>query len=193
MVHTAGMRKASLAIPPYAPNRNFMKKLLRTCISITALALTLATSLASAADTTVGVINVRRILSESRAAKEAMTKFQVDFGARGQEVIAQTSALKKKAEDLDKALPTLSATQRLERERDLTALNRELDRKKQQLADEREARQRDDIQNIIQIARGVVTQISADGKLHAVFQEVVYVNPKNDITDKVLQVMDTLK
>lgn len=170
-----------------------MKKLLRTCLSLSALALTLATSLASAADNTVGVINVRRILSESRAAKEAMAKFQVDFGARGQEVIAQTSALKKRAEDLDKTMPTLSATQQLERERDLTAQSRELDRKKLQLVEEREARQRDDIQNIIQIARGAVTQISADGKLHAVFQDVVYVNPKNDITDKVLQVMDTLK
>jgi outer membrane protein len=141
----------------------------------------------------VGVINARRILSESRVAKEAMAKFQLDFGARGKDVISQTAVLKQKADELEKMLPTLSPAQQQERQRDLSAQNRELDRKKQQLAEDREARQRDDIQHIIQLARGVVAHIAEDTKLAAVFQDVVYVNPKNDITDKVLQAMDAQK
>ncbi len=169
-----------------------MKHLLRTLFSVAALALTLGAS-ASAADTTVGVINARRILSESRAAKEAMARFQQDFGARGKEVIAQAGLLKQKAEELDKAMPSLSPSQQQERQRDLSAQSREFEHKKQQLADDREARQRDDIQHIIQIARGVVAELADDGKLAAVFQDVVYVNPKNDITDRVLQAMDAQK
>lgn len=170
-----------------------MKHLLRTCFFLTAMALALGASIASAAESTVAVINARRILSESRLAKEAMAKFQQDFGARGKEVIAQTGALKQKADELERVLPTLSPAQQQERQRDLSAQGRELDRKKQQLVEDREARQRDDIQHIIQVARGVVARIGEDTKLAVVFQDVVYANPKNDITDKVLQAMDAQK
>jgi outer membrane protein len=178
--------------PPGGHNINPMKHpFLRTCFSIAALAL--AASATCAADATMGVINARRILSESRVAKESMAKFQTDFASRGKEVIDQTSLLKQKADELDKLLPTLSPVQQQERQRDLATLNRDLERKKQSLDEDREARKRDDIQRIIQLARGVVAHIAEDGKLAAVFQDVVYVNPKNDITDKVLQAMDAQK
>jgi outer membrane protein len=126
-------------------------------------------------------------------AKEAAARFSVDFAPRAKEVMDQSKLLKQKADDLDQALPTLSPAQQLERQRDLASLNRDLERKKQQLDEDREARNRDDIQRIIQTARGVVVRIAEDGKFAAVFQDVVYVNPQNDITDKVLQAMDALK
>jgi outer membrane protein len=173
------------------PNPSPMKHLLRTFISIAAIGLACAG--VAAADTTLGVINARKILSESRIAKEAAAKFLVDFGPRSKEVMDQAGALKQKADDLDRALPTLSPAQQLERQRDLATLNRDLERKKQQLNEDREARKREDIQRIIQQTRGVVARIAEEGKLVAVFQDVVYVNPKNDITDKVLQALDAQK
>jgi len=164
-----------------------MKHLFRTGLATAALALAVN---AAWAEDAVGVINARRIVSESRIAKEAAAKFLVDFGPRGKELLDQTTLLKQKADELEVALPTLSPAQQLERQRDLATLNRDLERKKQQLNEDREERKRDDIQRIIQTARGVVARIAEGGKMSAVLQDVVYVNPQNDITDKVIQAMD---
>jgi outer membrane protein len=158
--------------------------------ALLAATLALTTAQAGAAEPLVGVVNVRRILSESRPGKEAMAKFQLDFGARGQEVMAQTDVLKQQTDALDKDLPTLAPAQALARQRDLAALGRELNRKKQQLNDEREARKREDIQHVIQLARGVVGRIARDAKMDLVFQDVVYASPRNDITERVLQALD---
>ncbi len=159
--------------------------------TLLAAALALTTTQAGAAEPLMAVVNVRQILSESRPGKEAMARFQTDFGARGQDVMAQTELLRQKSDELDKELPTLAPAQAALRQRDLTALSRELDRKKQQLNDERETRKREDIQRIIELARVAVSRLARDAKIDVVFQDVVYVNPRNDLTARVLQALDT--
>ena len=159
--------------------------------TLLAAALALTATQAGAAEPLMAVVNVRQILSESRPGKEAMARFQTDFGARGQDVMAQTELLRQKSDELDKELPTLAPAQAALRQRDLTALSRELDRKKQQLNDERETRKREDIQRIIELARVAVSRLARDAKIDVVFQDVVYVNPRNDLTARVLQALDT--
>jgi outer membrane protein len=174
-----------------------MNTLLRVSIGTLALGLTLVSTQVNAADSGVGVgvgvgvINARRILSESKAAKEAMAQFRTDFGPREKDLLEQTQALQRKADDLDRALPTLTPTKQLERQRELGNLNRELERKKQVFNEDRETRRREDIQHVIQLARNVVARIAETARLDMVFQDVVYANPENDLTDKVIQAMDT--
>jgi outer membrane protein len=79
-----------------------------------------------------------------------------------------------------------------EKQSEIEALGRELRRKKQQFFEDRDSRKRDDIQYFFGISNQVVKKIAERAKINMVFQDVVYANPRIDITVKVIEVMDSM-
>lgn len=136
-------------------------------------------------------INARKILSDSKVAKDALTKFQTDFLPREAELRTLSSNLKEKSAELEKIAPSLAPSQLTARQREIDDLSRDLQRRRQQFVEDREARKRDDIQHVFSIATQAVKKLAENSQMNIVFQDTVYTAPGADITAKVIQIMDS--
>ena len=160
--------------------------------AIAALALG-CTTLASAAELRIGFVNTDRIFKEAATAKAAQSKLEQEFARREREVEGLGSQLKSASEKLEKDAPTLSDSQRAARQRQLVELDREFQRKRREFQEDLAQRKNEELQLVLERANRVIKQVAESEKYDLIMQEAVYVNPKLDITDKVLSGLNNAK
>jgi outer membrane protein len=146
-----------------------------------------------AEDFRVGFINTDRIFREANTAKLAQTKLEQEFSKREKELVDIGNSLKTNSEKLERDSPTLSDTQRSTRQRQLADQDREFQRKRREFQEDLNARKNEELQQVLEKANKVVKQVAEAEKYDLILQEAVYINPKHDITDKVLKVINSGK
>jgi outer membrane protein len=161
------------------------------------LSLTLALGLVAfsiqAEEIRIGFINTDRIFKEANTAKQAQTKLEQEFAKRDKDLIELGNNLKSSVEKFEREAPTLSESQRLSRQKQLGEQDRELQRKRREFQEELNARKNEEFQQVLERANRVIKQVAETEKFDLVLQEAVYINPKHDITDKVLKVINAAK
>ncbi len=161
----------------------------RACIPFL---LGMATLSAQAQEFRVGFVNTDRIIREAAPAKAASAKLEQEFSKREKELVDQGNVLKTAADRLEREAPTLSETQRNTRQKQLVDQDRDLQRKRREFQEDLNARRNEELQSVIERANRIVKQVAETEKYDLVLQEpVVYVNPKHDITDKVIKALNT--
>jgi outer membrane protein len=168
-----------------------MKKMLKSFGLVFVLAC--AAFGAQAEDFRVGVINTDRVFKESNAAKQAQSKLEQDFSKRQKDLDDAGKTLKAAIDKFDVDAPTLAESQRIARQKQLGEQDREFQRKRRDLQDELNARKSEELQAVLAVLNRVIKQIAENEKYDLILQEAVYFNPKHDITDKVLKVMNAAK
>ena len=146
-----------------------------------------------AEDFRVGFINTDRIFREANTAKVAQTKLEQEFSKREKELVDLGNSLKTNSEKLERDLPTLSETQRTTKQRQLADQDREFQRKRREFQEDLNARKNEELQMVLEIANKVVKQVAEAEKYDLILQEAVYINPKHDITEKVIKAINTGK
>jgi outer membrane protein len=132
---------------------------------IVLLAALLCAGSALAGDFKVGVVDTERVLRESVPAIKAEKKIEKEFSGRDQEIKKNMKQAKDLQLLLDKDAASLSEVDRRSKERELNALNVNLQR----------------------MQREAIQAIAESDKYDLILQEAVYRNPKIDITDKVIK------
>ena len=69
-------------------------------------------------------------------------------------------------------------------------MDREFQRKRREFQEDLNARKNEELQQVLERANKVVKQLAETEKYDLILQEAVYVNPKHDITDKVLKILN---
>jgi outer membrane protein len=146
-----------------------------------------------AEDFRVGFINTDRIFREANTAKVAQTKLEQEFSRREKELVDLGNSLKTNSEKLERDLPTLSETQRTTKQRQLADQDREFQRKRREFQEDLNARKNEELQMVLEKANKVVKQVAEAEKYDLILQEAVYINPKHDITEKVIKAINTGK
>jgi outer membrane protein len=166
-------------------------------IRVQALAATavLAFSAASvqAQELKIGYVNSDRVLREAVPAKAAQAKLEAEFSKREKELTDIGNRLKAAGDKLDKDAPTLAETERNRRQRDLIDQDREFQRKRREFQEDLNARKNEELQQVLERANRVVKQVAEAEKYDVVLQEAVYINPKHDITDKVIKALNATR
>ena len=103
------------------------------------------------------------------------------------------NTLKTNSEKLEREAPTLSETQRVARQRQLSEQDREFQRKRREFQEDLNARKNEEFQLVLERANRVVRQVAEAEKYDLVLQEAVYINPKHDITEKVIKAINGTK
>ena len=103
------------------------------------------------------------------------------------------NSLKTNSEKLERDLPTLSETQRTTKQRQLADQDREFQRKRREFQEDLNARKNEELQMVLETANKVVKQVAEAEKYDLILQEAVYINPKHDITEKVIKAINTGK
>ena len=142
---------------------------------------------ASAQELKIGIVNLDRIFREANSAKSAQTKLEQEFGKREKELNDVATQLKTMSDKYEREAPTLSETQRTTRQKQLVDQDRDFQRKRREFQEDLNARKNEELQQVIERANRVVKALAEAEKYDLIVQEAVYVNPKHDITDKVLK------
>jgi outer membrane protein len=146
-----------------------------------------------AEDFRVGFINTDRIFREANTAKVAQTKLEQEFSKREKELVDLGNTLKTNSEKLERDLPTLPETQRAAKQRQLADQDREFQRKRREFQEDLNARKNEELQLVLEKANKVVKQVAEAEKYDLILQEAVYINPKHDITEKVIKAINSGK
>ena len=142
---------------------------------------------ASAQELKIGIVNLDRIFREANSAKSAQAKLEQEFGKREKDLNDGAAQLKTLSDKFEREAPTLSETQRTARQKQLVDQDRDFQRKRREFQEDLNARKNEELQQVIERANRVVKTLAEAEKYDLIVQEAVYVNPKHDITDKVLR------
>ncbi|MBI2747733.1 MAG: OmpH family outer membrane protein [Burkholderiales bacterium] len=165
-----------------------MKYFIRPAYLLLGLSLLAAPALAQ--EFRLGFVSLDRIIKEAVPAKNAQAKLEQEFSKREKELQTQGASIKGMADQLEREAPTLSESQRVNRQKQLVELDRDFQRKRREFQEDLNARRNEELQQVFERANRVVKQVADAEKYDLILQEAVYVNPRHDITDKVIKALN---
>jgi outer membrane protein len=160
-------------------------------LAFIALALSTLNATAFAQDSKIGYINTQRITTESAIAKAAQVKLEQEFSRRGKELGDLQATLKTFSEKFERDTPTMTESQRSNRQKEFAELNRDFQRKQREYQEDLNGRRNEELQQVLEKATKAVRVVADAEKYDLVIQEVVYSNTKHDITEKVLKILNS--
>jgi len=155
-------------------------------------ALLLAASLAFAAvpafaQTKIGVVDYGRLMEESPQATTALDAIRNEFAPKQKDLVTQQQALKTREDKLQKDAATMSADQRTRTEKELRDGYRDLERKRQEIQEDFNARRNEEMSRLQRtLIEEVRSYAKAQGFDLVIADGVLYANPALDITPAVL-------
>jgi len=149
---------------------------------------------AQAADFSAGriaFVNFDRVLKESSPAKASQSKLEKEFSARQKDLATQDGNFKAAVTKFQTDAPVMAEAQRLDQQKKLQEQDRELQRLQRNFQEDLNKRKGEELQKLIASVNKIVKQLAATEKLDFVLQSAIFVNPKNDVTDRVLKLLET--
>jgi len=138
-----------------------------------------------------GFVNTDRIFREATTAKAAQAKLEQEFSRREKELIDMGNTLKAATEKFEREAPTMAESQRTTRQRQLVGsgpVNSSASAASYQ--EDLNARKNEELAQVLDRANKVVKQVAEAEKYDVILQEAVYINPRHDITDRVIKALN---
>lgn len=146
-----------------------------------------------AADIKIGFVDVERIRRESMPAERASKQLEKEFAPRAQELQRREAQLKTAQGNLEKEAMTMSESDRRAREQELARLSVDYQRMQREYREDLNLRRNQELSSLFERADRVIKRIANEEKYDLILQEAVYINPKHDITEKVIKALNAAK
>lgn len=144
---------------------------------------------ASAQELKIGFVNTQKIFRDAPAAVAAAKKLEAEFSRRDQDLQRVAKQLQAMQEKLEKDSVTMSESERRKQERDFSELSRDFQRKQREFREDLNLRQNEENAAVIDKANKAIKKIAEAEKFDLIVQDVVWVNPRLDITEKVIKAL----
>lgn len=161
----------------------------KSVLAASLCAATLVAPVAQAADLKVGYVDTQRIFRNAPSAIKAAKEIEAEFSKRDQELQRMAKQLQGMQENMEKNAVTMSETERRNKEREFSELSREFQRKQREFREDLNLRQNEENAAVIEKANKAIKQIAEGEKYDLILQDVVWVSPKLDITDRVIKAL----
>jgi len=173
------------------PVHTFRISLLRLCVSLGLPCVLLLTTLpdAWAQQLKIGFVNTQRIFRDAPIALQATRKLEREFARRDQELQSMSQQLQVLQDSLEKNSATLTEVDRRRQERKLAEMKHNFNRKRRIFREDLNLRQNEENSALIERANQIVQRIAVAEHFDLILQDVVWVNPNLDITDRVIQAL----
>lgn len=139
--------------------------------------------------TKIGFVSTERILRDSKPAKAAQTKIEAEFKRRDDELQQLANNLRSQAQKFDKDAPVLSESERIKRQRQLSDLDSDLQRKRREFQEDFNRRRNEEFSGIVEKADAAIKKIAESQGYDLIVQDAVTVSPRIDITDQVMKAL----
>ena len=149
----------------------------------------LFSAMAQAQGSKIGFVNTERILRDSVPAKAAQTKIEAEFKKREDELQRLATKLRTLAQKFEKDAPVLSESDRNKRQRELANIDADIQRKRREFQEDFNRRRNEEFATIVEKANAAIKRIADQENYDVILQDAVTVNPRIDITDKVIQAL----
>jgi len=154
------------------------------------LVLAFVSSLVNAAEMKVGVVNAAAVLDQSPQKAKALAKLEKEFTARSKSLEKKMKSLRTKQEKLAKDSAILSSDELKTRERKLISDQRDLKRLQDEYAEDLSIRRNEELRKLEQeIAKTIIDLAKKESYDIVVYQGVIYVSERADMTDRVLTIL----
>lgn len=160
---------------------------MKNMIKASMLVLLLAMGAAQAGDFKVGVVDTERVLRESAPAAKAEKRIEKEFSGRDLEIKKLQKQSRELQTMLEKESGSLTDADHRNKERELTAMNVNLQRMQREFREDLNLRKNEELAIVLEQANKAVQVIAETEKYDLILQEAVYRNPKIDITEKVIK------
>ena len=144
---------------------------------------------AGADDYKIGVLHVERILRQSAPAKAAHDRIEQEFKGRDADIAKNEQEVRDAATQLEKASATLSADDRAAQQRALEARTREVQRLREQFAEDLRARQFQELDKLKERLDRVLTDYAKSRNYDLILQDALFVGRSVDITDDIIKAL----
>ena len=144
---------------------------------------------AYAAELKVGYVNTQRIFRDAPTAQRAQKRIEAEFSKRDQDLQRMAKQLQGLQESLEKNAVTMSETERRNKEKEMNDLSREFQRKQREFREDLNLRQNEENAAIIEKANRAIKQLAEAEKFDLIVQDVVWVSPRLDVTDKIIKAL----
>ena len=148
---------------------------------------------ALASELKVGFVNTQRIFRDAPAAQKAAKKLEGEFAKRDQDLQRMTKQLQTLQENLEKNSLTMSETERRTTAKEFGELSREFQRRQREFREDLNLRQNEENAAVIEKANKAIKQIAEAEKFDLILQDVVWVSPRLDITERVIKALSDSK
>jgi outer membrane protein len=150
-------------------------------------------AIAAEGDAKVGFVNGQRVVNESPQAAKAKKKLEKEFEKRDQDLQKMAKQLQATQENLEKNGVTMSESDRRAKEREFNDLNRDFQRRQREFREDLNLRQNEEMAGIYERVNKVIKQVAEGEKYDLIVQEAVYINPRIDLTEKVIKALQESK
>ena len=171
----------------------FQRTSIRLILAASCLLAAHAAQAQEAFPTRIGFVNAERLFSEAEASKTAQNTLKNEFSGRERQLAAQANTLQKAIEQFERDAPKMSEEQRASKQQQLMTQDADFQRKRQEFQEDLNNRRNDELQRFIQKANLAIEQTARQEKYDVIIQEAAYINPRIDITDRVLRVLNAGK
>ena len=137
----------------------------------------------------VGYVNTQRIFRDAPTAVKAAKKIEAEFSKRDQDLQALAKQVQTLQDSLEKNAVTMPDTERRAKEKDLNEQSREFQRRQREFREDLNLRQNEENAAIIEKANKAIKQLAESEKYDLIVQDVVWVSPKLDVTDKIIKAL----
>lgn len=144
---------------------------------------------ANAQELKIGFVNTQKIFRDAPAAVAVSKKIEAEFSRRDQELQRIAKQLEVMQNKLEKDAVTMSESERRKQERDFSDLSRDFQRKQREFREDLNLRQNEENAAIIEKANKAIKKLAEAEKFDLIVQDVVWVSPRLDITDKVIKAL----
>lgn len=143
----------------------------------------------------IGVVNTEKILRESTPALDAQQRIDREFIPRDAEIKEMAQQAKELQEKLEKKGAAMNETDRRELERELANLSRNYQRAQRQMREDLTVRQNEEYGVILELTDKAIHFIAEKENYDLILQlqDSVYRSQRIDITDQVIDVLNTEK
>jgi outer membrane protein len=181
---------SNLGITSFLNLENVLNRFIRLITGVVLCVAVLSPVMAAAQTMKIGFVNTERILRDSKFAVESQKKLEKDFAKRQKDLEDLAAKVRSEATKLDKDSITLSENEKVRRQRDLSDMDREFQRRRREFDEDLAQRKSQVVGELVERANKIIRQIAEKDGYDIIFQEAVYANKKIDITEQVLGSLD---
>ncbi len=141
----------------------------------------------SAQSTKVGYVNVVRIENESALAKQSLDLLRKEFAPREQQLAEMQKQGNSLQAELEKSAATMPASDRIAKEKRITAMLQQYQQMQRSMAEDFEIRKRESFGGFLAEVNTIIKNIAEAGKYDLIVQQAVYNSAATDLTDEVMK------
>lgn len=145
---------------------------------------------AVSAELKIGVVNMERILRESKVANEASDRLNAEGQRRQEEIEAISRRFKSRLERFEKNSASMDESERVEERRALAEMERDVTRRSREAREEFNQRRNEEVLLLQNRAGRVVQEIAKKENFDLVLDEYFFASARIDLTSRVIEELD---